>query len=293
MSELLHSEPMPDEQPRRLGEAEFEVGRDPFAPDPRAAQAFARLHEIVARLRAPDGCPWDREQTHASLRPHLIEEAAEVLDAIERDDVAALREELGDLMLQPVLHTQLAREAGHFDISDVLSEISDKLVRRHPHVFGETSVNDSGDVLRNWDAIKKQEKAARGETPTSVLGDAVEPLPALSLALKVSKRAAKVGFEWPDVAAVMDKLREETQELEADLSNRERASEELGDLLFTIVNVARWLKIDPELALRDQVRRFRGRFESMEAQARERGLELDKLSPDEWETMWEKAKEQS
>ena len=263
---------------------------DVFAPDPRAAQSFARLQTIVARLRAPDGCPWDREQTHLTLRPHLTEEAAEVLDAIERDDRAALREELGDLTLQPVLHAQIARENGDFDIADVLDEISDKLVRRHPHVFGEITVSDSGEVLRNWDAIKKQEKAARGEAQNSVLGEAVEPLPALSLALKISKRAAKIGFEWPDMASVMDKLREEVDELQADLDNPERATEELGDVLFTLVNVARWLKTDPETALRDTVRRFRGRFEAMEAQAQHEGLVLDELSPDEWNAMWERAK---
>jgi len=267
--------------------------------------AFTRLIEIVARLRAPGGCPWDREQTHATLRTHLLEETYETLDAIDEGDDAHLREELGDLLMQPVMHAQIAEEENRFNIVDVLDEISDKLVRRHPHVFGEITVSDSGEVLRNWDAIKKQEAGSRRQTagnatqeadsalrtPHSALDDVPRTLPSLLLALKVSKKAAKVGFEWPDIQSVMDKLREETDELEADLDDTQRAGEELGDLLFTAVNVARWKKIDPEIALRETVARFQKRFAHMEAVAAAREIELQSLSPQQWDELWNAAKE--
>ncbi|MDQ3813693.1 MAG: nucleoside triphosphate pyrophosphohydrolase [Armatimonadota bacterium] len=269
---------------------------------PTPAAAFERLVQIIARLRAPDGCPWDREQTHVSLRTHLLEEACETMDAIDRGSDAHLREELGDLLMQPILHAQIAAEEQRFDIVDVLEGISDKLVRRHPHVFGDINVADATEVLRNWDAIKraeKAEKAAANESPhpASILDDVPRTLPALALALEVSKKAVKVGFEWPDIAGVLDKLREETEELETALQDvsetRERIAEELGDLLFTAVNVARWKGINPELALRDTVRRFSERFQTMERYARQHGLELEKLTPEQWDAMWEEAKVES
>jgi tetrapyrrole methylase family protein/MazG family protein len=269
----------------------------PMAERPTPAAAFARLAEIIERLRAPDGCPWDREQTHASLRTHLIEEAYETVNAIETADDANLREELGDLLMQPVLHAQIASEEQRFDIVDVLEGISDKLVRRHPHVFGDVSVENSDHVLRNWDAIKRAEKAEKAGTTAdqeavlpSILAGVPNALPSLSLALEISKKAAKAGFEWPDIAAVMDKLREEMSELEDDLEDRERATEELGDLLFTAVNVARWKRIDPELALRDAVRRFTTRFQMMESSTQERAILLENLSPEQWDGLWEAAK---
>ena len=278
-------------------------------------EAFERLVEIIARLRAPDGCPWDREQTHHTLRAHLLEETYETLDAIEREDDDDLREELGDLMLQPVLHAQIASEIeptgqARFDIVDVLETISDKLVRRHPHVFGEVTVSSSGEVLVNWDAIKQQERAAKlqkegaqstlsAPDATSVLDDVPIGLPSLLLALKVSKKAAKVGFEWPDLAGVFDKLSEETRELEIAIAeqktapseaNQKRVAEELGDLLFTAVNIARWNKVDPELALRDMVARFSVRFRAMEKEAQTRELDLQTLSPAQWDDLWTSAK---
>ncbi|HEX8236699.1 MAG TPA: nucleoside triphosphate pyrophosphohydrolase [Abditibacteriaceae bacterium] len=268
----------------------------PNRPTPDAA--FARLAEIIARLRAPDGCPWDREQTHLTLRKHLIEESYEVIDAIEHEDSDHLREELGDLLMQPVLHAQIAAEENRFDIVDVLEEISDKLVRRHPHVFGDVTADDSATVLKNWDAIKQQEKAAKSDSTTtdesSILSGVPRALPSLALAMEISKKAAKAGFEWPNVLAVMDKLREETQEVQSELesgADKQRVSEELGDLLFTVVNVARWQKIDPELALRDTVSRFTTRFEQMEAVAREQGRVLDALSSQEWDELWNAAKD--
>jgi tetrapyrrole methylase family protein/MazG family protein len=259
------------------------------------AEAFERLVEIIARLRAPDGCPWDREQTHESLRRHLIEETYEVVEAIENlkttGDDEALKEELGDLIMQPVMHAQLATEENRFDIAGVLDGISDKLVRRHPHVFGDVEVSTSGEVLRNWDAIKKSEKPQNPKN--SILDGVPKSLPALSSALEVSKKAAKAGFEWPDAAGVLYKLREEVAELEAAMQeqNQTRIAEELGDLLFTAVNLARWHKVDPELALRDMIARFKTRFEKMEVAARERDLRLEVLTLQDWDELWNAAKQ--
>lgn len=254
--------------------------------------SFLRLTQIVAQLRAPDGCPWDREQTHQTLRASLIEESAEVLEAIEKGDAANLCEELGDLLLQPIFHAQIAAEEGRFTLDDVLNGICEKLVRRHPHVFGDVSAENSAEVLKNWEAIKKTEKAERGEVSGSVLGEIPATLPALSQALKISKRAAKAGFEWPDEAGVVAKLREETAEIEAALQSEtnERVAEEIGDLLFTAVNMARWRDINPELALRDVNRKFLARFETMEKQAKARELALESLSATQWEELWQEAK---
>ena len=286
---------------------------NPFVPPEEAAAAFARLAKIVARLRAPDGCPWDREQTHLTLRRHLLEETYETLEAIEEEDDAHLCEELGDLLMQPVMHAQLAAEENRFDIAQVLNGISDKLVRRHPHVFGDVKAADSDAVLRNWDAIKKQEKddkvAAQNVreyshdgAPPSILDGVATTLPSLSLAQEVSKRAAKSGFEWPQENDVLEKLREEIAELQHELEianprdkqdNRERISEELGDVLFTAVNVARWRGLDAELALRDGVNRFCERFRAMERLASTRGLALSDLSPEAWDALWNEAKRET
>ena len=250
----------------------------------------------MARLRAPDGgCPWDLQQTHQTLRASLIEESAEVLDAIESGDQENLCEELGDLLLQIVFHAQLAQENGDFSIEDVARGINEKLVRRHPHIFGDAVAEDAEAVKANWDVIKAREKAERGEKAVSALGDVPTELPALATALKISKRAAKVGFEWPDEAGVVAKLREEIAEVEDALRNEsdERVAEELGDLLFTVVNLARWRGINPELALRDNNRKFRGRFEQMEAQAARRGWELESLSEVQWDELWNAAKSET
>ena len=288
-----------------------------------AGAAFERLVSLVSQLRAPDGCPWDKEQTHQTLRASLIEETAETLDAIEKNDDENLREELGDLVLQPIFHAQIASEESRFDIADVLNEICEKLVRRHPHVWGDTRVENTANVLANWDAIKRQEKAdkaARNQVLSehrvldvasnavaanavatnevaaieteSVLDNIPPQLPALSLAMKVSKRAAKVGFEWHNLDGVLDKLREEIDELKIELErgDKTRASEELGDVLFTIVNIARWQKIDAELALRDTVVRFTNRFQHMEQLASTRSWELEDLSPAQWDELWNEAK---
>ena len=273
----------------------------PIPHRPSVGEAFEQLAQIVARLRAPDGCPWDREQTHRSLRPHLLEEAYETLDAIERDNPDDLREELGDLTLQAVLHAQIAHEANHFDLVDVAQTISEKLVRRHPHIFGDVQVAGTADVLANWEAIKQQEKARKtkaqstldSDSPApSILDDIAPTLPALMLALKVSQKAARAGFEWPDVAGVVEKLREETQEVEAALAQGDaaRVGEELGDLLFTTVNIARWQNLDPEQLLREMIARFGTRFRHMEKAAQQQNLELSKLSPADWDALWNEAK---
>jgi tetrapyrrole methylase family protein/MazG family protein len=257
-----------------------------------AGEAFEELVSLMARLRAPDGCPWDREQTHESLRKYLVEESYEVLEAIEKRDDAALREELGDLLLQPVFHAQLAAEEGRFSIADALRAINEKLVRRHPHIFGDAEVSDSAQVLANWEAIKKQEKSGTPKGKQSVLGDVSWGQPSLSLAMEVSKKAAKAGFEWPDEEGVRDKLREEVAELDEALASGDKArqSEELGDVMFTLVNIARWRKLDAELSLRDMVRRFTSRFEAMEALAQERNLDLQVLAPAQWDELWNESK---
>jgi MazG family protein len=240
----------------------------PIAP----SRDIGRLLEIMAALRNPNGgCPWDLDQDFGSIRHYTIEEAYEVADAIERKDYDDLREELGDLLLQPVFHAQMASEAGLFDFGDVVQAITEKLIRRHPHVFGEMAAKNAGGAKARWDAIKADEraaKAARRKTEPSVLDDVPQVLPALARAEKLTKRAATVGFDWPDVDAVMAKVVEETEELKTASSDAER-HEEMGDLLFAIANLSRHLGIDPEAALRDANTKFTRRFHYVEDRARQ------------------------
>lgn len=246
------------------------------------------LAHICLRLLGPGGCPWDQAQTHESLKKHLIEEAYEVLDAIDSGSSEALREELGDLLLQPVLHAQMrAFRTGEWNIDDVARGINEKLIRRHPHVFGDVNVADSDEVLRNWDRIKQTEKGT--ETPRSILAGVPRSLPALLRAHEVSKRAVRVGFEWPDVDGILAKLQEEATELREalDSGDQSHVESELGDLLFTVVNIARWAKVEPEEALRKMVDRFTGRFMKMEELA---AKPLTDLSFEEWDELWEEAK---
>ena len=252
------------------------------------------LVRVMARLRDPDGgCPWDREQTHATLRPYVIEEAYEVAEAIDANDPDKLCDELGDLLLQVVFHAQLAAEEGVWDIEDVCAAIVAKLVRRHPHVFGSVKVKDANQVLINWNAIKAAEKG--NEYRKSVLDGIPASLPALSRALQVSRRAVKAGFEWPDTNAVLAKVDEELAELRAEIAQNAppgKIAGELGDLLFTLVNVARRLDLDPEEALRGQMSRFEKRFRHIEERARERGAPLDSLTLSQMEAFWQEAKQQ-
>lgn len=261
------------------------------APLPQVG-GLPALQDTVARLRAPDGCPWDREQTHRSLRTGLLEEAFEVLAALDDEDDDKLCEELGDLLMQIVLHVQIATEGGVFQFADVIGRIDAKLKRRHPHVFGNVEVKDTADVLRNWEAIKAGERQAEGHGHASRLAGVPAILPSLARAQALGERAARHGFDWPDIDGVMDKLAEEVSELRA-VEDAEEREKELGDVLFSVVNVARWLGVDAESALRGACQRFARRYAGMEDQARRRGIDLAVLSLSEQDALWDKAKSQA
>jgi MazG family protein len=267
-----------------------------IAPEERRP-SFYDLVRVMARLRDPDGgCPWDLKQTHETLRRYVLEEAYEVAEAIDRGDTEHLAEELGDLLLQVVFHAQLAWETGEFEADDVCAAIVRKLIRRHPHIFGEVKVEGADEVLTNWEAIKASEKAEKGEPVSeSVLDGIPTSLPALMAALETSKRAVKAGFEWPDTGGVLDKAEEEFAELRAEIeagAETEKIAAELGDLLFTVVNVGRKLGIEAETALRAQMDRFKRRFRHIERRAAETGRALDALTLDEMEAFWQEAKTQ-
>ena len=264
-----------------------------FAPAPLPSETpadFEALKLVMARLRGPDGCPWDREQTPLSLRKYVIEEAYEVVEAIDSGSASKLSEELGDLLLQVVFHAQLASETGAFALPDVTQAIVEKLIRRHPHVFGTVTVTGSDQVLTNWEQIKRAEP---GYEDRHSLLDGIPPaLPALMRALEVSKRVVKVGFEWPGIGEVLDKVEEEIRELRAEIASgrMDRAADELGDLLFTLVNVARQLKVDPEDALRRMITRFTRRFGTIERFASDTGRAVSDLTLAEMESVWQAAK---
>ncbi|MDX1994269.1 MAG: nucleoside triphosphate pyrophosphohydrolase [bacterium] len=255
--------------------------------------SFEEFQEIIAHLRAPEGCPWDREQTHDSLRPFLLEEAYEVLEAIENDDPQHLAEELGDLLLQIVLHTQIAIDDGEFYMSDVVRHVNHKMIRRHPHVWGTVEVNGNSEkVVANWDALKKQEQAAKGERRESALDGIPKALPALKQAHEVQRKAAKVGFDWDNRADVKAKIAEEIAEIEDAQDDPDQMTKEMGDLLFSVVNWARWLKIDPELALRDANARFSRRFRYIEKALGAQGKSPTDSTLSEMDTLWNEAKRQ-
>ena len=250
------------------------------------------LRRIVARLRGPGGCPWDREQTHASLRAALVEETYEVLAAIDARDDANLCEELGDLLLHVVMHAQMAREAGTFDFDDVARGISEKMIRRHPHVFGDDAAADSEAVLLKWDEIKRREKgAAAGE---SLMANLPAALPALMRAQKAQVKAGKVGFDWPDVAQVLAKVREEVDEvaeaMAATTPDADRVADEIGDLLYSAVNLARWQRFDAETVLHRATDKFVRRFQRVEGELQARGRRWDEASFEELDALWEQAK---
>lgn len=246
------------------------------------------LVDVMRTLREPGGCPWDREQTHASIRSNMIEEVYEYLEAVDDDDTAGMREELGDVLMQIVFHARMAEEAGRFDLQDVIDEVVDKLIRRHPHVFGETQVQGSDDVLRNWEAIKKEEKTERKH----VLDGVTQGLPALLRAYKMQGKAAKVGFDWPDSEGVWAKVQEELGELrEAVASGDAQAAEnELGDVLFAVVNYARHNKIEPEVALNGTNNRFANRFNYVERQVEASGRPWSEFTLAELDKFWDEAK---
>ncbi len=249
-----------------------------------------RLVEIMARLRAPGGCPWDAEQTHRSLRPYLLEETYEVIEALDRDDLEALRGELGDLLLQIVFHAQIGSEEGSFSLEDIARGINEKLIHRHPHVFGDVEVDGAAQVLVNWEQLKLQESenAAR----TSALDGVPPSLPALARAMKVQKKAARVGFDWDDVDGPRAKLDEELAELDAAVADgdEDAIEREFGDVLFSMCNLARFISIDGESALRKAIARFSERFERMETAVREAGISMAELDIDGLERLWQQAK---
>src|SRR6267154_5944580 len=301
---------------------------------PTTGERFERAVQIMARLRGPGGCPWDREQTFDTIKPYTLEETYEVLEAIDNRDWPELTGELGDLLLQVLFYSQMAREEGHFSVDDVLDELANKLIDRHPHVFGDVKANTPAEVLRNWEALKAEEKrkrlAADGEKPgqdsnspqsadsRSVLAGVSSKMPALMEAYKLSSRAAHVGFDWPEVEGLFEKLAEETAELRTELSRdgmkavpvappgkgiagsgkpqvpaamRERLEDEVGDLLFVLVNIARYLSLDPESALRKTNRKFKRRFQWIEEQLRASGRTPQQATMDELENLWQQAKQ--
>jgi len=265
-------------------------------------EKFEKLVEIMARLRGPDGCPWDKQQDFNSLKPMLVEEVYEVLEAVDNKDFDGLSEELGDLLLHVVFHAHLGKEAGQFDINTVIDKISDKLVRRHPHVFGTESASTAEEVIKNWEAIKAQEKAEKlkNRTPEqrSLLEGIPSKLPAIHEAHQISSRAARVGFDWPDIEGIFEKLQEEVSELReviadtGDENQRERLEDEIGDMLFVIVNIARYVKIDSESALKRANRKFKARFRYMESELAKQGKSLEHTPLEEMEALWQKAKSQ-
>jgi ATP diphosphatase len=291
-----------------------------------AGELFERAVSIMAKLRGPGGCPWDREQTFDSIKPYTLEETYEVLEAIDNRDWDELRGELGDLLLQVLFYSQMAQEEGRFSVDDVLDRLSNKLIDRHPHVFGKVNAETSADVLRNWEALKAEEKkkrleagggkSAKAENPESVLAGVSSAMPALLEAHKLSSRAAHVGFDWPELGGLFEKLEEEAAELKDELRDlpppirptgrgiagsgkplvpeelRHRLEEEVGDLFFVLVNIARYLSLDPESSLKKTNRKFKRRFQWMEEQLRASGRTPQQATMDELESLWRKAKEQ-
>ena len=270
--------------------------------------AFAKLAAVMARLRAPGGCPWDREQTHSTLRTYLIEEAYEVLDALDSRDDSKFAEELGDLLLQVLFHAQIAAEDRRFSINDVIREIHDKMIRRHPHVFGTVKAKTSAQVLRNWELLKKQERQAKAEvapassrqavdsssTPNSLLDGVPHTIPALLRAFQLTRKAARIGFDWPNVEGIFDKLHEESAELREVLHKKDspdRIESELGDILFVAVNLSRFLNVDPEIALHKASAKFTRRFREMEKIAREQGTTLAEIPRPQLESLWDQSKQ--
>ena len=275
----------------------FEIDRSEFIglltalylPAMDNTTSFEAFQEIIAHLRAPDGCPWDREQTHLSLRPHLLEETYEVLSALDNDDPDAIREEFGDLLLQIVLHAQIAAESGEFTMADILHGIHTKLVSRHPHVFGDLVLEEPESVLLNWEKLKAKERAANGNSGASLLDGVALALPALVQAEQFQLRAGRVGFEWPEIAGVYNKIEEELGEIHTAVGKINQSAE-IGDLLFAVVNLARWLGIEAESSLREANTRFRNRFSQIEAEARAQGQEVSDMTLDEMESIWQTAK---
>ena len=302
---------MPARKSKKAGKRSQRVKRAGAAAPPNlhgrahalsAGRCFEALVQLQKSLLAPGGCPWDREQTHESLRTYLIEETYEVLEALDAQDFKRLPGELGDLLLQVVFHAELASRAGRFDIRDVIEHIHTKMVRRHPHIFGKVKAATSKVVLKNWEQLKAEERAGSGEgaaeaiKKTSILEGVPRTLPALLEAYQLTRRAAHIGFDWDNVEGILEKLSEETAELREHLGPRRNAGsqrgveEELGDLIFVAVNLARFLRVDPEIALKKANRKFAARFRAMEQEAFRRGGPLADVPRDEMEALWDRSK---
>src|SRR6516165_1280594 len=282
---------------KKLSRKPSRTKKSPQSKNP--GPAFARLAAVMARLRSPGGCPWDREQTHATLRTYLIEEAYEVLDALDSTDDVKFAEELGDLLLQVLFHAQIASEEGRFAIFDVIREIYEKMIRRHPHVFGEKRAKDAAEVLRNWEIIKQEERRNKSgkwtaeAEPASILDGVPRTLPALLEGLQLTRKASRIGFDWQNVDGIFDKLDEEAGELRHALENKESASRiesEVGDILFVAVNLARFLNVDPEIAMKKANSKFSRRFHEMERLAHQEGTTLAEIPRSEMESLWELSK---
>ena len=260
-----------------------------YIPALEAGTSLSAFYEIVAHLRAPDGCPWDKKQTHQSLRQHLLEESYEALAAMDAGDTAGMAEEFGDLLLQIVLNAQIANENGNFSLNEIIKGIYDKIVRRHPHVFGDRQVDGVGDVLKNWEQLKEQERRSNGEIEKGILDGVPLSFPALNQAQEYQDRAARVGFDWPEIKGVLDKLVEEIEEIQQAPNDDERAAE-IGDLFFVMVNFARWQGVDAESVLREANVRFKARFGHIERRAKEDKRPLVEMTLDEMEELWQEAK---
>ncbi len=292
-----------EESLNELGDGEFFEGTSLYVPELGEGTSFEAFAEIIAHLRAPNGCPWDREQTHETLRKHLLEESYEAISAIDSGDFVDMREEFGDLLLQVVLQSQIANEERQFNVNQVIQGIHSKIVRRHPHVFGDLELDGVDGVLANWEKLKEKERGEKKEksktvAPNASAGEKEErglldgvplALPALSQGQEYQDRAARVGFDWPEIEGVLDKIKEEIDEIKNAESDFELASE-IGDLLFAIVNLARWKHIDAESALRGPHVNFKKRVAYRQQGAKKQGRDLSSLSLDEMESLWQKAK---
>ena len=259
-----------------------------FVPAFGEGTSFEAFAEIVGHLRAPDGCPWDKEQTHQTLRKHLLEESYETLAALDADDVGGMREEFGDLLLQIVLNAQIAYETAEFNMTEVVKHIYDKIVRRHPHVFGDVKLDGVDDVLSNWEKLKEKERGKKKEDK-GILDGVPAALPALNQAQEYQERAARVGFDWPEIEDVLDKVREEIEEIKS-AENPEQVKEELGDLFFVLVNLSRWRDVDAESALRETNLKFKRRFAYVEKGAKTQGRNLSDMKLEEMDAFWDEAK---
>jgi tetrapyrrole methylase family protein/MazG family protein len=280
-----------EEKIANMGGGGFSPNLCLYVPPLGEGTSFESFAEIVAHLRAPDGCPWDREQTHETLRKHLLEEAYEAISAIDSGDFTDMREEFGDLLLQIMLQSQIANEEGYFNVNQVVHGIHSKIVRRHPHVFGDLKLDGVDGVLANWEKLKETERKNNGQNQKGLLDGVPISLPALSQAQEYQDRAARVGFDWPEIEGVLDKVKEEIEEIKNAETDFELASE-IGDLFFALVNVARWKKIDSESALRGTNMKFKKRFSYVEQGAKKQGRNLSELSLEEMEALWNAAKKQ-